>query len=156
MQGLAHVLTVTALLGSGSLLGAAVYDAVVLAPNLRGGPQGLEHGRLFMAAATPARLFRVLSPATQMLTLLALATQWSNPACRWPLLGAVVALVACDIVTFKFHYPRNHLLFTAPLTVPPEALDAAARQWARGNYVRVGLVLFAWLATLTALLHATT
>jgi hypothetical protein len=52
MHGLAHVLTVTALLGSGSLLGAAVYDAVVLAPNPRGGPQGLEHGRLFMAAAT--------------------------------------------------------------------------------------------------------
>jgi uncharacterized membrane protein len=156
MHGLAHVMTVMALLGTGSLLGAALYDAVVLAPNLRGGSQGLEHGRLFMAAATPARLFRVLSPATQLLTLLALATQWSNPPCRWPLLFALVALVACDIVTFKFHYPRNRLLFTAPLTVPAEALNAAARQWAVGNFVRVGLVLFAWFSTLTALLRSAT
>ena len=154
MRELAHVMTVTTLLFSGSLLGAALYDAVVLAPNLRGGPQGLEHGRLFMAAATPASLFRVLSPATQALTLVAIATNWSNPSCRWPLLGALIALAASDIITFKYHYPRNRLLFTSPLTVPPDELAVAARQWASGNLVRVVLVLIAWLGTLTALLRS--
>lgn len=154
MHELAHITTVLALLCSGSLLGAALYDAVVLAPNLRGGPQGLEHGRLFMAAATPATLFRVLSPATQLLTLLALGTQWSSPSGRWPLVAALLALVASDVITFKYHYPRNRLLFTAPLTVAPEELAAAARQWASGNLVRVALVLVAWLGTLTALLRS--
>ena len=107
-----------------------------------------------MAAATPANLFRVLSPAVQLLTLLAVATNWSNPSCRWPLVIALLVLVASDIITFKFHYPRNHLMFTAPLTVPPEELAVAARQWATGNLVRVVLVLVAWLAILTALFRS--
>ncbi|UHQ18279.1 DUF1772 domain-containing protein [Lysobacter sp. KIS68-7] len=147
-------MTVLALLCSGALFGAALYDTVVLAPNLRGGPQGLEHGRLFMAAATPANLFRVLSPATQLLTLVAIATQWSDPDRRWPLIIALVALVASDVITFKFHYPRNRLLFTTPLSVPAEELGVAARQWATGNLVRVVLVLVAWMCILTALLRS--
>ena len=154
MHELAHVITVLALLASGALWGAALYDAVVLAPNLRGGQQGLEHGRLFMAAATPANLFRILSPATQLLTLLAIATNWAHPTARLALVIALVSLVASDIITFKYHYPRNRLLFNAPLSVAPEDLAVAARQWASGNLVRVALVLVAWLGTLTALLRS--
>lgn len=153
MHEVAHIITALALLCSGSLFGAALFDAVVLAPNLRGGPQGLEHGRLFMARATPANLFRILAPATQVLTLVAVATNWSTSA-RWPLVIAVIAVVAGDIITFKYHYPRNRLLFTSPLNVAPEELDVAARQWASGNLVRVALVLVAWLGTLTALLRS--
>ena len=154
MHELTHIITVLALLCSGALFGASLYDTVVLAPNLRGGPQGLEHGRLFMAAATPARLFRVLSPATQLLTLLAVGANWASPACRWPLVLAMSALVASDIITFKYHYPRNRLLFSAPLSVAPDELTTAARQWASGNLVRVALVSIAWLGTLTALLRS--
>jgi len=94
------VLIVVALLCVGALLGAALYDAVVLAPNLRGGPAGLEHGRLFMSAATPANLFRILSPASQILALLAVVTHWSSPQRRWPLIGALLTLVASDVITF--------------------------------------------------------
>ncbi len=153
MHEAALVVLVLALLCCGSLLGAALYDAVVLAPNLRGGPQGLEHGRLFMAVATPATLFRVLSPSVQLLALLAIVTNWSNVSLRWPLVTALVVLVASDIITFKFHYPRNRLMFTAPLTVPPGELALAARQWASGNLARIALVLVAWLAVLMALLR---
>ena len=151
-----ELVTAMALLSSGALLGGALYDTVVLAPNLRAGATGLEHGRLFMAAATPANFFRVLAPASQILVVLAIATNWSNPSCRWPLVGALIALVASDIITFKYHYPRNRLLFTAPLGVAAEQLSLAARQWASANLVRVGLVLGAWLSTLTALLRSAT
>jgi uncharacterized membrane protein len=154
MHELTDIITVLTLLFSGALLGAALYDSVVLAPNLRGGPQGLEHGRLFMTVATPAHLFRVLSPATQILTLLAIGTSWVSPHSRWSLVVALVALVTSDVITFKYHYPRNRLMFTHPLTIPPEELATAARQWASGNLVRVALVLIAWLCTLTALLRA--
>src|SRR5262245_50729292 len=153
MYELAHVVTVVALLGSSALLGGGLYDAVVLAPNLRGGPAGLEHGRLFMSAATPAKLFRVLSPATQLLVLVAVVSNWPSPQRRWPLVGALLALVVSDVITFAYHYPRNHLLFDAPLTVEPDRLSVAARQWAAANLVRVALVLGGWLATLIALLR---
>jgi hypothetical protein len=45
------------------------------------------------------------------------------------------------IVTFTFHYPRNDLMFVGPLAdIPPGELEAAARQWRLGNYVRVALL----------------
>src|SRR5690349_10832337 len=95
-----------AALGFSGLFGASLYDTVVLAPNLKGGPATLEHGRLFMVHATPANLFRVLSPTTQVLLLLAVVANWSGPERRWPLIGALVALVLCDVITFAYHYPR--------------------------------------------------
>lgn len=153
MSNLPRIAIIVALLCTGVLLGASLYDAVVLAPNLQGGPAGLEHGRLFMAAATPANLFRVLSPLSQIVLLLAVVANWSGPRRRWPLVGALVLLIASDVLTFTYHYPRLRLMFTAPLTVEPGALLVAAREWATANLVRVALVFGSWLATLIALLR---
>lgn len=150
---LREIVTNLALLGAGALFGGSLYDAVVLAPNLRGGPGGLEHGRLFMSRATPANLFRIAAPTVQALTLLALLVNWSSPGCRWPLAAALIALVVNDVVTFTYHYPRNRLFFTAPLTVDPGRLDRAARQWASMNLVRVALVLAAWLGVWLAVVR---
>jgi hypothetical protein len=155
MHELAHVVTSLALLGAGALLGGTLYDAVVLAPNLHGGPAGLEHGRLFMAAATPANLFRRLAPATQILMLLSVAANWPHAQARWSLAGSFVVLILVDVITFKYHYPRNRLLFTAPLNESPETLALAAKQWANANLIRVALVLVAWLGALSALLRPT-
>ncbi len=150
---LGEIVTNLSLLGVGALFGGSLYDAVVLAPNLRGGPGGLEHGRLFMARATPANLFRIAAPLTQVLTLLALIANWSSPQCRWPLAAAFVALLVNDVITFTYHYPRNRLFFTAPLTIEPQRLDKAARQWAAMNLVRVALVLGAWVGVWIAVVR---
>jgi hypothetical protein len=144
------LLTILALAGLSILLGASMYDAIVLAPNMRGGPDGLEHGRLFMSRATPASLFRVASPATQILLVATLIATWHVERCRWLIGGALLALVLADVITFRFHYPRNRLMFTAPTTIDADMLDAAARQWALGNMVRVALVLLGWLCALLA------
>lgn len=149
---LRELVTDAVLLSTGALFGASLYDAVVLAPNLRGGPQGLEHGRLFFSRATPANLFRVASPLTQVLLLAATLVNWSSPACRWPLAAAFVALLVNDVITFKYHYPRNQLFFTAPLTVDAARLDTAARQWAAMNLLRVALVFGTWFASLVAVI----
>jgi uncharacterized membrane protein len=106
-----------------------------------------------MSAATPANLFRILSPATQVLLLVAVVANWTRPQRRWPLVGALLALVLGDVITFTYHYPRNRLMFDAPLTVEPERLSLAARQWAAANLLRVALVLGCWLGTLIALMR---
>lgn len=144
------VLTALALAGLSILLGGSVYDATVLAPNLRGGSAGLEHGRLFMSRATPATLFRVASPATQLLLVASLVATWRIERCRWLIAGALLSLVVADVITFTFHYPRNHLMFDSPTTADPDALATAAKQWAIGNLVRVALVLCSWLCMLLA------
>ena len=145
-------ITTAALTGLSALLGASLYDAVVLAPNLQTGPQGLEHGRLFLSRATPARLFRVLSPMTQVLLLSATAALWTREPARWLVGAALLAIVACDVITFRYHYPRNRLMFTAPLDVPAARLLTAARQWRAGNFIRVLLIFVGWALVVIALL----
>ena len=108
-----------------------------------------------MVNATPANLFRVLSPTTQVLSFVAVVANWSVPERRWPLIGALVALVLCDVITFTYHYPRNRIMFDAPLTVTAERVTLAAKQWIAANYVRLALVLGGWCATLVALMSQT-
>lgn len=153
MTALPLIVTGVALLGASALVGASFYDAVVLAPNLLGGPAGLEHGRLFMSAATPANLFRVLSPLTQALMLAAVVVNWKSPQRRWLLVCGLLALVLTDVITLTYHYPRNHIMFDAPLSVDAERLSAAAREWTTANYLRVALVLGCWTVTLIALMR---
>jgi uncharacterized membrane protein len=106
---------------------------------------------VFMAAATPGNFFRVVAPASQVLVIAALVVGWRTPPCRWPLVLALAALAIADVVTFTYHYPRNAIMFTAPLTVDPERLRAAASEWQTANYLRVALVLTAWVGILRAL-----
>ncbi len=145
---LRELVTDAALLSTGALFGASTTVSYSDAPNLRGGPQGLEHGRLFLSRATPGNLFRVAAPLAQVLLLAATLVNWSSPTYHWPLAAAFVALLVNDVITFKYHYPRNRLFFTTPLTVDAARLDTAARQWAAMNLLRVALVLGAWLVSL--------
>jgi hypothetical protein len=130
-----------ALVVSAMLLGASVYESVVLAPNLQGAPISLEHARGFYHVTNPGVFFRVISPATQLLLLLALLCNWPTPSARWRLAGALLLAILADLITFQFHYPRNAILFRAPLTSPPADLDRVAAEWATGNYVRIAVVL---------------
>jgi len=153
MIAIASICTLLALVGLSILFGGGCYDSVVMAPNFRGGRERLEHGRLFLSRATPANLFRVVSPATQAVLIVSAVLAWRTPPCGWMLAGALVALFAADTITFRFHYPRNALMFTKPLEEDPAALEAAAREWAPANLVRVLFVLSGWLLTLDAFGH---
>jgi hypothetical protein len=86
---------------SGVLLGAGVYESVVLAPNLQGAPTSLEHARGFYHVTNPGVFFRVVSPATQLFLLVALVCNWKAPGTRWRLAGALVLAILADVITFK-------------------------------------------------------
>jgi uncharacterized membrane protein len=125
-----------------------------MAPNYRIGiPQSLEHVRLFMAAANPGSFFRVISPLTQLSILISLILGWRRPPGRkWWLIAALLLIIAGDVFTFTFHYPRNALLFHDPMHTPSEVLERAAREWTSGNYLRILLVGSALIFALKALL----
>jgi uncharacterized membrane protein len=136
------------------LLGAAVYESVVLAPNLQGAPASLEHARGFYHVTNPGVFFRVLSPATQLFLLVALVCNWKpTPGTRWRLAGALVLAILGDVITFTFHYPRNAILFSAPLTNTSADLDRVAEEWAMGNYVRIVLILTAVLLVVASIIR---
>src|SRR5580698_10236148 len=146
--------TAIALALSAMLLGTGVYQNVVDAPNYMGAPTSLEHARGFYHATNPGMFFRWLVPTTQLFLLLALVVNWKPaPGTRWKLAGALVFLVLTDMITFRFHYPRNDILFVAPLTKSPEYYDHVVREWAIGNYVRVVLILAAVVFVMVSMIR---
>ena len=95
-------------------------------------------------------LFRVLSPALQLSLLLALLCNWRPVvATRWRLAAALALAIACDLITFAFHYPRNTILFSTPLTATPADLDRVAT----GNYVRIAVVLTTVILVIASLVR---
>jgi len=136
----------------GMILGPCIYESVVLVPNMAADiPASLEHLRGFMKVSNPGNFFRVLAPATQVVLVVSLVLSWRRGSVRWWYLTALLLVVAVDVVTFKFHYPRNAFLFTAPLTQRPEDLAKAVQEWRAGNFVRMGLLIGALMSAMRAL-----
>jgi hypothetical protein len=143
-----------ALVLSAMLLGTGLYQNVVDAPNYMGAPASLEHARGFYHATNPGEFFRVIVPVTQLFLVLAIVFNWkSASSTRWRLAGALGFLILTDIVTFRFHYPRNTILFVAPLTNPPAYYDRVVTEWAIGNYVRVALLLIAVVLVMASMIR---
>jgi hypothetical protein len=148
------VVVAIGLVFSAMLLGTGVYQNVVDAPNYMGAPTSLEHARGFYHATNPGMFFRWLVPTTQLFLLLALVVNWKPaPGTRWKLAGALVFLVLTDMITFRFHYPRNNILFVAPLTQPAAYYDGVVREWAIGNYARVALILITVVLVMVSLIR---
>jgi hypothetical protein len=134
------------------LLGATIYEAVVMAPNYeRDIPDSIDLARRFLKRTTPAHFFRVITPLTQALLLGGTIATWHIRPARWPLMVALGILLLTDLITFTFHYPRLAIMFKEPMPAEPERLRRAARQWAVGNLVRALLLVTALLAALQAL-----
>jgi hypothetical protein len=145
-----YLLSTLGLLGLALLLGATVYESVVMAPNYeRDVPASVSLARRFLKR-TPARYFRIITPITQLLFLSGLIVSWRIAPARWAQLTAFGILVVLDVITFTFHYPRLAILFKAPMPEDPAQLRRAAREWAVGNIVRAALVLAAFLIALQA------
>ena len=152
MKTIRELVLAGAIIGLGMLFGASLYESIVNAPNfVNGVPASLDHLRRFWSVANPGNYFRIVAPLTQVLALLSLILSWKRPAGRrgW-LLAAFLLIVAADVVTFTYHYPRNDLLFTNPMSQPPETLERAAREWGAMNWARVALCFAAVSSALAA------
>jgi uncharacterized membrane protein len=153
MQRLREFSISAATVGLCMLLGAAVYESRVMAPNYALGLATLEHARGFLVASTPAAFFRIFAPVVQLLLFLSVVLAWraAPTRVRWLLLVSLCAAIATDVVTYTFHYPRNEILFVAPIDRPEAELLRIAQEWAWGNYVRIGLLCVAVAAAFVAL-----
>jgi hypothetical protein len=136
------------------LLGAALYESVVVAPNFQGAPSSLEHARGFYHTTNPGTFFRVLAPSTQVFLLAALLCNWMPvPLTRWRLAGALALAILGDVITFRFHYPRNTILFSDPLTRSAADLNRVGSEWAAGNYVRIAVIFIAVVLVIVSMIR---
>jgi hypothetical protein len=97
------VLSTLALFGLALLLGATIYESVVMAPNYeRDIPTSVELARQFLKRTTPAHFFRIITPLTQLLLLASLVASWQVPAAHWRLLAALGLLCSSTSSPLRF------------------------------------------------------
>lgn len=118
------------------LLFVNLYNSVVDAPNWGADiPNSIGVARQYFSVANPGNFFRIVSPLNQALALIALLICWKNN--RYIAIASLAVAVLLDVLTFGYFYPRNEILFTAPMQ------EAAARvawhEWSSMNWFRNGL-----------------
>ena len=124
------------------LLFVNIYTSVVDAPNWgRDIPTSLMAAREYFQVANPGTFFRVFSPANQLITLAALIICWRAGKQLRVLCGlALVCAIVAEVMTFAFFYPRNELLFVAPIGANLDIVRSAWSQWSNVNWIRSALI----------------
>jgi len=128
----------------GTAFGAGLYESRVVVPLWTSAPPASlaspDSGRRFWALVTTGPL--------TLLTLANLVAAWQTqgPGRAWWLTAAIVTLLE-RAATFGYFIPTIIRLQRKPPLSEP-VLRAALARWVRLNYVRNGLTLVAWIATL--------
>jgi hypothetical protein len=117
----------------------SVIDTVSWGSNI---PASIQTTRDYFKSVNPGNFFRIFSPINQVLTLLALIICWkASKKIRIYCALALLFAVASDVFTFAYFYPRNEILFNAPLDTKLDAVKTAWSEWSVMNWPRSGLVL---------------
>lgn len=132
---------ILAVVFAAGLLFVNVYTSVVDARNWgHDVPSSLTAARQYFSVANPGAFFRVASPASQIIALIALIACWKvGVRVRIYCASALVLAVLCDVFTFAYFYPRNEIMFIAPLG-DTESLKTVWSQWSSMNWLRSGIL----------------
>lgn len=154
MERITKILLYLTIISASFVLGANVYNSVVDVPNWGAKiPESLIAARSYMSVANPGNFFRIFSPLTAILAILSLIFAWRNfKGIRKYLITAIICMIAGDILTFAFFYPRNEIMFIKPLEgVDVSLLHRILWEWSWVNYLRSILVLVALLSSIKSL-----
>src|SRR5580765_3079045 len=135
------ILILAAIFATG-LLFVNVYTSVIDARNWGSDiPSSLWAAREYFSVANPGNFFRIVSPMSQVIALLALLICWrAGTRVRIYCAAALLLAVSVDLFTFAYFYPRNDIMFVAPLTTDTEALKTAWSGWTTMNWPRSGML----------------
>jgi hypothetical protein len=136
----------------GITFGAGLYEARIAVPEWIGiGPAYRWNAEAARRANVGLRfwVFVTTVPLT-LITLANLAAAWltRGPERHW-WLGAALAALVDRVLTFSYFVPTMLKLMREEGLAESQA-TALALQWANLNYVRLAIVLAAWLAALKA------
>jgi hypothetical protein len=126
------------LLGASAATAAGIlfvnlYTSFVDAPNWGANiPDSIATARQYYIASNPGNFFRIVSPLNQVLALIGVFITWKQN--RYLALGSLIIAVLADVFTFGFFYPRNEIMFVAPIEI--DAIQRAWEQWSTMNWVR--------------------
>ena len=132
----------TILLGISAAIAAGIlfvnfYNSIIDAPNWGADlPNSLHAARQYFSVANPGNFFRIVSPLNQVLALVAVIACWKFKRERYIALVSLSVAILADVLTFGYFYPRNELLFVAPIQASADTLRLAWEQWSTMNWFR--------------------
>lgn len=134
------VLILAATVAAGLLL-TNIYTSMVDAPNwARDVPASIVAAREYFSVKNPGNFFRVFSPMNQLLALLAVVVSWWAPKGTFSIcVAALILAVSVDVFTFAYFYPRNDIMFVAPIE-NVDAIRSALSGWRNMNWIRSGMI----------------
>jgi hypothetical protein len=123
------------------LLFVNVYTSTVDAPNwARDVPASIATARDYFSVKNPGSFFRVISPLNQLLALTAVVLSWWAPKGTFSIcIAALILSVLVDVLTFAYFYPRNEIMFVAPIE-NVDAIRSALEGWRNMNWIRSGMI----------------
>jgi len=132
------ILVAAAAAVSAGLLFVNLYNSLVDAPNWGADiPNSISAARAYFSVTNPGTFFRLFSPINQVLALVAVIVSWKN--FRYLAIAVLATALLADIMTFAYFYPRNAVMFVAP--IDEGAIRAAWSQWSTMNWLRSLLCL---------------
>jgi hypothetical protein len=135
------VLVLAATVASG-LLFVNIYTSMVDVPNWgRELPASISAAREYFIVANPGTFFRLFSPVNQVLALAAAILAWWAPRGTFTIcVVALVLAVLVDVFTFTYFYPRNDIMFVAPIE-NIDAIRSALSGWRNMNWLRSAMIV---------------
>src|SRR3982751_1724806 len=114
------------------VLGGTIFCVIVEYPNwFADVPSSLEATRSFYKAFNPGYFFQTMAPLSLLTGIAFVITGWRIAQARNFVLISLAALVAAELLTVIYIYPRLNVLFYGPSVASQsvEALRLAAQQF---------------------------
>ena len=142
MRSIQTLLLILAATIASGLLFVNIYTSMVDAPNwARDVPASILAAREYFGAANPGTFFRIFSPVNQVLALAAAVAAWWAPRGTFTIcFAALILSVLVDVFTFAYFYPRNDIMFVAPMD-DLDAIRTALSGWQNMNWLRSGMIV---------------
>jgi hypothetical protein len=119
------------------LLMVSIYNTLVDAKSWGSDiPTSIQAARDYYKHVDPRRLYAVMGPINQLLSLLTIIVFWRYGSLRWYFIASFLLYAAIVLLTFVYFVPRDLMLFTWPIQDHLEEIRAAAAQWSHMNWLR--------------------
>ena len=130
------LLALSAAIAAGILF-VNLYTSLIDAPNWGANlPNSILAARQYFSVANPGNFFRIFSPLNQVFAIIAVIACWKFKRERYIAFASLALAVLADAFTFGYFYPRNEILFVAPIEASIDNVRLAWEQWSTMNWFR--------------------
>jgi hypothetical protein len=137
------------------VFGGTIFSVMVEYPNwFADVPSSLDATRNFYKVFHPGYFFQTMAPLTLLSGIAFVITGWRIKAARNFVLMSLAVLVAAEMLTFFYIYPRLEIMFgpdAASQSV--EALRQTGQQFTNADRIRTGLAVVASALSIAAMLR---